>query len=93
MKATVGRIVHFYSDAIANKNPANPGYGLNGQGAGPYVATVIQAFPGGEYVNLKVIGYGVEAWDEGSVSEGVMAEGTGNHVGEHARFWVWPPRE
>jgi hypothetical protein len=86
MKATVGRVVHFYSDAMANKNPANPGYGLNGQGAGPYVATVTQVFAGSDYVNLKVIGWGVDAWDEGSVSEGPVD-------GEHRRYWVWPPRD
>lgn len=89
MKATVGRIVHFYSEAIANKNPANPGYGLNGQGAGPYAATVQQVIPGGEYVNLKVIGWGVDAWDEGSVSE--LPEGVDGSV--LGRFWQWPPRE
>jgi hypothetical protein len=87
MKPTVGRIVHFYSGAIANKNPDNPGYGLNGQGAGPYVAAVTQVFSCGDYINLKVIGFGVDAWDEGSVSEG-----TANNVPEGARFWVWPPR-
>ena len=93
MKATVGRIVHFYSDAIANKDPARPGYGLNGQGAGPYVATVMQTFPDGPYANLKVIGWGTEAWDEGSVSEGTMSADTGNHVPAGGRFWVWPPRD
>lgn len=83
MKATVGRIVHFYSDAIAG--PA--GYGLNGQGAGPYPAIVQQTFSG-PYVNLKVLGWGREAWDEGSVSEG-----TGNEEAGSRRYWVWPPRD
>lgn len=93
MKISVGRTVHFYSDAVANKDPARPGYGLNGQGAGPYVATVTQVFPSGPYANLKVIGWGVEAWDEGSVSEGAMSEGTGNQIPDGGRFWVWPPRD
>jgi hypothetical protein len=82
-KPTVGRIVHFYKS----------GLDLNGQGAGPYPAIVQQTFPDGPYVNLKVLGWGKDAWDEGSVSEGTMTEGTGNQVGPNARFWVWPPRE
>jgi hypothetical protein len=88
MKVTVGRIVHFYSAAIANKDPSRPGYGLNGQGAGPYAAVVIQ-ISGDQYINLKVLGWGVDAWDEGSVSyQDLDAEGQ-----EHSRFWTWPPRE
>jgi hypothetical protein len=83
MKATVGRIVHFYSTTIAS---IGNGYGLNGQGAGPYPAVVIQTFSSGDYINLKVLGWGKDAWDEGSVSEHV--EG-----GPLDRYWVWPPRE
>lgn len=79
-KPTVGRIVHFYSDAIGARNG---GAGLNGQGKGPYPAIVQQTFSG-PYVNLKVLGWGVEAWDEGSVSE--------REPGNDARCWVWPPR-
>ena len=56
MKPSVGRIVHFYSNTIADKNPAQPGYGLNGRGAGPYPAIVSQVFTGGDYANLKVLG-------------------------------------
>jgi hypothetical protein len=63
-KPTVGRIVHFYNEALA---PA----ANNGTGAGPYAALVTQTFDG-PYVNLKVMPYG-ESWDEGSVSE--KAEG------------------
>lgn len=88
MKATVGRIVHFYSDAIAHKNPASPGYGLNGQGAGPYPAVVTQVFSE-PYANLKVLGWGEGAWDEGSVSE----LPAGAEPGPHSRYWVWPPRD
>jgi hypothetical protein len=84
LKATVGRTVHFFSKAIADRDPAKPGYGLNGQGAGPYVATVIQT-SGDQYANLKVIGWGVDAWDEGSVTRG--SESNPN------RYWTWPPRE
>ena len=96
MKPTVGRIVHFYSEATANRNPHSPGYGLNGQGAGPYPAIVMQTFPDGPYVNLKVLGWGENAWDEGSVSEkpAVGPEGVQprqQHM--HSRYWVWPPRE
>jgi hypothetical protein len=94
MKATVGRIVHFYSEAIAHKDPSKPGYGLNGQGSGPYVAIVQQTFDG-PYVSLKVLGWGVDAWDEGSVSE-KPAIGPGVQPGEqhlHGRYWEWPPRE
>lgn len=96
MKATVGRIVHFYSEAIANKNPNSPGYGLNGQGAGPYPAMVMQTFPDGPYANLKVLGWGENAWDEGSVSEKPVVGPEGMQAGEqhrHSRYWVWPPRE
>lgn len=89
MKPTVGRIVHFYSTAIANKNPTAPGYGLNGQGAGPYPAIVTQVF-GEPYVNLKVLGWGEAAWDEGSVSpKAPVAEGRE----EQSRYWIWPPRD
>jgi hypothetical protein len=61
MKATVGRIVHFYNKMLdSNAN--------NGIGHGPYAAIVTQDFGSGPYVNLKVLPYG-NAWDEGSVSE------------------------
>lgn len=81
-KPTIGRIVHFYSEAIG---ALNNGRGLNGQGAGPYPAIVQQTFDG-PYVNLKVLGWGKETWDEGSVAEGVPP-------GAPTRYWVWPPRD
>lgn len=65
-RPTVGRIVHFYNEALAP-------YGKNGIGAGPYAAIVTQTFPSGPYINLKVLPYG-DAWDEGSVNE--KAEGS-----------------
>ena len=77
MKPTVGRIVHFYNEAL----PPNAN---NGIGVGPYAAIVTQVFSSGPYVNLKVLPYG-NAWDEGSVSE--KTEGI---VG---RYWIWPPRD
>lgn len=59
-KPTVGRIVHFYNDALdAGAN--------NSIGKGPYAAIVTQSFDG-PYVNLKVLPYGAP-WDEGSVGE------------------------
>jgi hypothetical protein len=76
-RPTVGRIVHFYKS----------GLDLNGQGDGPYPAIVTQTFDG-PYVNLKVLGFGQEAWDEGSVSEKpetVPEDGF--------RYWEWPPRD
>ena len=49
MKASVGRIVHFYGEAIADSDPARPGYGRNGQGTGSCAATVTQVFQGREF--------------------------------------------
>jgi hypothetical protein len=49
MKASAGRIAHFFSEAIADSDPTRPGYGRNGQGIGPCVATVTQVFQGGEF--------------------------------------------
>lgn len=88
-KPTVGRIVHFYSEAVANRPGTNPGYGYNGTGAGPYMAVVTQVFPDAEgnilYANLKVLPPFSPPFDEGSVSEG--AEKCAG------RYWVWPPRD
>lgn len=47
-------------------------------------------------MNLKVLGWGVDAWDEGSVSEKPVVGPEGVQPGEqhrHSRYWVWPPRE
>lgn len=80
---TVGRIVHFHSDAVANRDQRQPGYGYNGMGAGPYPAIVTQVFDA--YVNLKVLPPFSPPFDEGSVSEGAdKCPG---------RYWEWPPRE
>jgi len=88
-KPTVGRVVHFYSEAVANRSPGNPSYGHNGMGAGPYPAIVTQVFTDGQgnvtYVNLKVLPPFAPPFDEGSVSEG--AEKC------PGRYWTWPPRE
>lgn len=81
-KATIGRIVHFYNTSLASQIAHN-GVNLNGQGAGPYPAMVIQEF-NGPYINLIVHAYGGD-WREGSVSE--KSEANGN-----SRYWVWPPR-
>ena len=77
MKPTVGRIVHFYKS----------GLNLNGQGDGPYPAVVTQTFDG-PYINLKVLGWGKEAWDEGGVSEKPANVPEGDF-----RYWEWPPRD
>jgi len=88
-KPTVGRIVHFHSDAVANRDSRQPGYGYNGVGAGPYPALVTQVFTDGAgcvtYINLKVLPPFAPPFDEGSVSEGAE-----NCPG---RYWEWPPRE
>lgn len=87
MKATIGRIVHFYDRNLENaaqKVDGNAVVRLNGQGAGPYPALVLQTFEG-PYINLLVHGWGGD-WREGSVSE-YDAENN------NARYWVWPPRE
>jgi hypothetical protein len=41
-----------------------------------------------QYVNLKVLVWGKEAWDEGSVSEkpATVPE-------QDFRYWEWPPRD
>lgn len=87
-RTSVGRIVHFYSDAVANRDPACPTYGFNGQGAGPYAALVIQAFDG-PYANLKVMPYG-EPFDEGSVSH--FDDAHKDADGHVSRYWIEPPR-
>lgn len=92
MKPTVGRIVHFYSDAQKSNPSGNPswdGRGHNGQGAGPYAAIVGQVFDGADYANLFVFdpfAGGLGHW-EGSVSE------WNGEDDKPARYWVWPPRE
>jgi hypothetical protein len=91
-KPTVGRVVHFYSDAVKANPPGSPawnGRGFNGQETGPYVAIVTQVFPDADgnvkYANLKVFPPFAPPFDEGSVSEGVDAS--------PGRYWEWPPRE
>jgi hypothetical protein len=80
-KATVGRIVHFYNHSLADTHEFN-GNNLNGSGAGPYAAMVIQGFDG-PYVNLLVHAYGGQ-WVEGSVSE--------KSETNNSRYWEWPPK-
>lgn len=89
MKATVGRIVHFYDESLRGQTGKRvdsgfPVIALNGQGDGPYPAIVLQTF-NGPYVHLLVHAFGGN-WCEGSVSEKADAEG-------QSRYWVWPPRE
>jgi hypothetical protein len=81
-KPTVGRIVHFYDYSLATSRDKD-GIALNGQGAGPYPALVVQTFDG-PYVNLLVHAWGGD-WREGSVSE--------KSENNNSRYWVWPPRE
>lgn len=81
VKPTVGRIVHFYDQSLAGKGYKNE-VNLNGQGAGPYPAMVVQSFDG-PYVNLVVHGWGGD-WREGSVSE--------QSETNNSRYWVYPPR-
>ena len=87
-KLSVGRIVHFYSHIVADKNPRQPGYGYNGVGAGPYPALVTQVFTDAQgnitYANLKVFPHGAPPFDEGSV-----AERDGPHF-QPGRYWEWP---
>ena len=80
-KPTVGRIVHFYNTGLKGQDYLN-GVHLNGQGAGPYPALVLQSFDG-PYVNLLAHAYGGN-WAEGSVSEKSEANA--------ARYWEWPPQ-
>ena len=89
-KPTVGRIVHFYSDTVAQRSAGTgtPGYGFNGVGAGPYLALVTQVFEDSNgdvvYANLYVIPPFGDPFHEGSVSEG------SENVGP-TRYWIWPP--
>lgn len=78
---SIGRIVHFYDESLRATGDKN-GVNLNGQGAGPYPAIVIQGFDG-PYVNLLVHAYGSD-WREGSVGE--------KSETNNSRYWVWPPR-
>lgn len=87
MRLMTGRIVHFYDTGLAQLiDKASPQTGeviaLNGQGAGPYPAIVVQTFDG-PYVNLKVMAWGGD-WSEGSVSE--------KSETNTSRYWEWPPR-
>jgi hypothetical protein len=82
-KPSVGRIVHFYNHALAGFWEKD-GIDLNGTGAGPYPAVVIQDFPG-PYSNLLIHAYGGD-WREGSVSEYSAEDSSAT------RYWVWPPR-
>ncbi len=81
IKPPVGRIVHFYNTTLADGLKGPNDINLNGMGAGPYVAVVIQNFTG-PYVNLLVHAWGGD-WREGSVSEKSEANSS--------RYWEWPP--
>lgn len=81
MKATPGRIVHFYGTVPDN----------NGIGHGPFAAMVTQVFhdAAGDvtYCNLKVFRPTAADHIVGSVAE----LGSTHHV-EGAHYWEWPPR-
>jgi hypothetical protein len=85
---SVGRVVHFFSEAVAARNPGQPSYGFNGVGAGPYPALVTQVFKDAKgavtYLNLKVFPPFAPPFDEGSVSEGAEAC--------PGRYWTWPAK-
>lgn len=89
MKPTIGRIVHFYSQTVADRNPREPGRGFNGMGLGPYPAMITQVFEDGQgnvtYCNLKVLPPFSPPFDEGSVAEKDTA-----HY-QASRYWEWPP--
>lgn len=90
-KLTVGRIVHFYNEVLVGRETKGATYGqdiaLNGQGAGPYAAVVVQTFENKDghvtHANLSILAYG-GSWTEGSVSE--KSENCS------ARYWEYPPR-
>lgn len=90
-KASVGASVLFYSQITADKNPQHPGYGFNGQKAGPYAAVVTQVFTDGEgeitYVNLKVFPPFAPPFDQGSVAE------VGHRLAQPNLCWTWPDVE
>lgn len=81
MKASVGRIVHFYTKNVSRH--------FNGQGEGPYVAVITQVLEDGPYSNLKVFPPFGEPYDEGSVTY----DPAGRDSIEPGRCWCWPPRE
>ncbi len=86
-KASIGQIVHFYSQTVADRSPSQPGNGFNGIGAGPYTAIVTQTFEDGDgvtYCNLKVFPPFSPPFDEGSV-----AERDSKHF-QPGRYWEWP---
>lgn len=90
MKATVGRIVHFYDTTLTGRQDKLDGVtlvNLNGQGAGPYPALVLQSFPGGPYINLEIHAWGGD-WTEGSIAERGSPEALAS-----TKYWTWPPRE
>lgn len=64
--------VDFYDDSLAGKDYRVSGelqaVGLNGQGAGPYPALVVQDVPDTKFSNLRVFAAGGH-WFEGSVAE------------------------
>jgi hypothetical protein len=89
MKATVG----LSSISIAPQSRTRIRVALaiasTARAKGPYVATVMQVMGDGTYINLKVIGWGVDAWDEGPVSDkpsAVVADAP-------SRYWSWLPRD
>ncbi|MDP3327176.1 hypothetical protein [Parvibaculum sp.] len=89
-KPSVGRVVHFYSEAVAMKDNC-AGRGFNGVGAGPYLAHVTQVFEDADgnttYANLYVIPPVGDPFHKGLVPM------KGSSFYEDGDFyWEWPPR-
>lgn len=88
--ATVGRVVHFYSDHLnAGEGSCAPG-GYNNAGTGPYAAMVTQTIEGSSLINLMVQPPCGAPFHEGEVAhqDDPLPEGE-----TRTRYWVWPPRE
>lgn len=85
---SIGRMVHFFSEYL--KRQTTDEQGINGMGAGPYLATVTQVVKdeNGEvtYVNLWVQPPFRDGFHEGSVAY------EGATYGDAKRHWAWPER-
>lgn len=93
MKASVGRIVHLHSSAIATCGVNHSG--INGQGAGPYAAIITQVFTDAEgevtYCNLTAFPPFADPQVFGSVPEKGSTFDMSND--DTHFYWCWPPRE
>jgi hypothetical protein len=89
-KTSVGRTVHFFSQAVADRTPGQPGYGHNGAGKGPYVAVVTQVT--GPYANLLILPPFGDAFHEGSVLHRDDEQPGAEPGAVPSRYWVEPTR-